>query len=503
MTRKSRRSQDLAELVASPPQLDSRILRGTAWVALGYGGRNLLSLATTLVLVRFVEPNAFGLVALAWTALVVLDEIQSAGTTSALIFRRDDEERAAASALVFSVASSIALYGVAYVTAPYVARLFHAPDLTDVIRVLTLVLVLRGLSSTPVALLERNLHFRLRAGCELVGALAQAAAAIALGVSGAGVWSLVVGQLVGTAVTCMLVWALSPWRPDPRLASLSVLRDLMRYGRFVSATNILNIANNTVDNAVVGRILGTHLLGFYAVAFRLADAPNTVIGQIVAGGRVMFPVYSLVRENLARFRRVYLQTLQRVALVALPVSVAMFAAAGPIVHALLGPGWEETITPLRVLAVYGLVKSFAAPSGEVFKGAGRPELGLYLGALQIALVLPLLIVLVRSFGLNGAAVAMMSAMALCAAIRVWLTLRLVGGTGRELARALAPSALCSVLLGFSLAILMPALSPLGPALTLALLAVAGAAVYAAATLAFARSVVGPIWGGLRGPGLAG
>ena len=173
----------------------------------------------------------------------------------------------------------------------------------------------------------------------------------------------------------------------------------------------------------------------------------------------MFPVYSLVRENLARFRRVYLQTLQRVALVALPVSVAMFAAAGPIVHALLGPGWEETITPLRVLAVYGLVKSFAAPSGEVFKGAGRPELGLYLGALQIALVLPLLIVLVRSFGLNGAAVAMMSAMALCGAIRVWLTLRLVGGTGRELARALAPSALCSVLLGFSLA--LPALVVFG------------------------------------------
>ena len=64
-------------------------------------------------------------------------------------------------------------------------------------------------------------------------------------------------------------------------AELGVVRELIRYGRHVSASNVLNIVNNTADNVVIGRVLGATMLGFYAVAFRLADFPNTVIAHIV------------------------------------------------------------------------------------------------------------------------------------------------------------------------------------------------------------------------------
>ena len=49
-------------------------------------------------------------------------------------------------------------------------------------------------------------------------------------------------------------------------------------------------------------------------------------------------------------------------------------------------------------------------------------------------------------------------------------------------------------------LLMPATESLGDAGGLAVLVVGGALAYVAATLAFARSIVGPMWGGLRGVG---
>jgi PST family polysaccharide transporter len=501
VSRAPRKVQDLAEVVAQDDaKLDSRIMRGSAWVGVSYGGRSLVSLLTTLALVRLLEPKAFGLVALAWTVLIVTDQIQNAGAAAALVYHRRDVERAAGSAFLFVLCSSFLLLLLAQAAAPLFARVFDTPELTDVLRAMSLLLVTRAFGTIPLALLERNIDFRARSKCELTGAFAQAATSLGLAFAGFGVWSIVFGQLAGSAIQSGLAWAVAPVHPDPRRASLAVIRDLARYGRYVSATNILNLANNTADNVVIGRLLGVTSLGFYAVAFRLADFPNTVIAHIV--GRVMFPVYSLLQDELHRFRRAFIQNLQRIALLALPVSVTILVAAGPIVEGLLGSKWEQAITPLRILAVYGLLKSFTAPGGEVFKGAGRPELGLWVGLLQIAVAVPALIVLVRADGLEGGALAMLVAMAISGPLKLALALRLLEGTAGELARALAPSVLCSGLLGIALVMLIPPTDALGAGARLAVLVAAGTAVYVGATLAFARSIVIPMWVGLRGAGAA-
>jgi lipopolysaccharide exporter len=490
------RIDELEHVVDSTEKLDSRILRGSAWVAVSYGGRNAISLLTTLALVRLLEPKAFGLVALAWTLLTVYDQVQNAGTSAALVYRREDVERTAASAQVFSLISSVVLYGVAVALAPVFAAAFHAPALTNVLRVLALLLVLRTIGLAPLAILERNIDFRRRAKCEVSGAFVQGATSLALAFAGWGVWSLVIGQLAGAAVQSAMGWIVVPWRPNLRLASFEVIRELVRYGRYVSATNVLNLANNTLDNIVVGRLLGAGTLGFYAVAFRLADFPNTVIAHIV--GRVMFPVYSLLRTDVDRLRRAYIQNLQRIALFALPVSVIVFVAARPVVDGLLGSKWDPAIGPLRILALYGLVKSFTAPSGELFKGAGKPHLGLVFGLLQVAVVLPALVLLVPAGGITGAALAMFIAIGACGVARIVVSMRMVEASAGEVARSLGPSALCAGLLGLTLALLLPAADSLGPAAGLAVLVSAGGLVYVAATLTFARSIVAPMWGRLRG-----
>jgi O-antigen/teichoic acid export membrane protein len=489
--------EDLAVTVESSARLDSRIMRGSAWVAVSYGGSHIVSLLTTLALVRLLDPKAFGLVALAWTVLIITDQIQNAGAAAALVYRRDDVTRSAGSAFAFVLVSGLVLFAITLVVAPPLAEAFDAPELTSVLRVMGLILIAKSLGAIPFAILDRNIDFRSRAKCELSGAAVQAAVSVSLAAMGFGVWSLVAAQVAGIWVQTGLSWVVIPWRPDLRQASFGVVRDLLRYGRYVSATNIVNLANNTADNVLIGRLLGVASLGIYAVAFRLADFPNTVIAHVV--GRVMFPVYALLQSERERFRRAYIQNLQRIAVLALPVSVTLLVAAEPIVNGLLGSKWQAAVTPLRILAAYGLVKSFTAPAGEVFKGAGRPGLGLAVSMLQIAVLLPALLWLVPGKGITGAAMAMLIAIVVSGAVRLVLAQRLLSGTFVEIARALAAPALCAGLLGVSLVLIEPGAETLGPEGGLAVLAAAGIAVYVSATALFARGVVGPMWAGLRGP----
>lgn len=486
----------------SDSQLDRRILRGSGWVAVGYGGRNVATMLAILVLVRLVEPEAFGLVALAWVALAVAFELEGAGIGAALVYHRGSLAKATASAFVFALAAGAAVYGVVFAVAPLLAAAFETPALTDVLRVLALVLVLRSFGTVPSALLEREIDFRSRAKAEVTGALVQVGVSIGLAAAGHGVWSLVLGQLAGSAVQTGLYWLFVSWRPSLRLASLATARELFRYGRFVSATNVVNIANNSVDNIVLGRLLGPALLGIYAVAFRLADFPNSVIGHVVGGP--MFAVSTMLRDERERLLRAYVQNLQRVALFALPVSIGLAVATEPIVLVLLGEEWRAAVTPLRILAIYGLIKSLVAPSGDIFKGVGRPQLGLVFGGAQFVVSVVALLVLAPAYELAGAAGAMLLALIACGVVRLAWSLRLLGGSLAELGRALAPSLLCGAVLAVTLASLSPAVESLGAVPELALLTVAGVVAYVVATALFARSVVAPMWGGWRGvsPGAA-
>jgi len=479
--------------------LDRRIIRGSAWVAASYGGRHLATLIATLVLVRLLDPAAFGLVALAWVFIAALYQLEGAGIEAALVYRRDRLAAAASSAFVFAVFTGVVLYGISFAAAPLVARAFEAPALTDVLRVMGILILIRSLAVVPAALFERELDFRSRARCEVAGALAQVGVSIGLAIAGGGVWSLVFGQLAGTGVQTALFWALGSWRPQLSLASMAEIRDLVRYGRFVSATNVVNLANNTMDNLFVGRILGAGALGIYAVAFRLADFPTTVLGHVV--GRVMFPVYSQLQADVGRVRRAYLRNLQRTALLAVPVSVGLAVAAEPVVLGLLGERWESAITPLRILAVYGIVKTIAAPAGEIFKGMGRPHMGFAFSAAQVAVLGVLLAVLTPPYGLRGAALAMLIAVSACGFAKLAASLRAVGATSGDLARALAAPALCSGSVALALTLLLPSVDSLTPLAALAVLTAAGVAVYAAAAAVFARGVVAPIWAGWRGAGM--
>jgi O-antigen/teichoic acid export membrane protein len=476
--------------------LDTKILRGSSWAALSFGGGQVLSFLSTLVLARLLAPQDFGLVALALTFLLFLQYVQESGLGAALIFRRGSIEVAAGSALAFAPLIGLVLFGASVGLAPVAALVFGEPDLTALLQVLSLVLIVRSLAIVPGAILEREMRFRSIASGEIALAVTSPAVAIPLALSGAGAWSLVLGQLAAQAAQTLVLWLLVPWRPDPRRADRAVLRELLRYGRYVGAANVVNLANRTLDGLIVARMLGATSLGFYNIALRLAVFPSQVIGNIAT--RALFAAFSSIQHDLPAFRRTWVDGMQRIALLSTPVSVGIIVAAEPIVGGLLGEKWLPAVGPLRILAVLGLVKAFAATTGEALLALDRGKLRLVLAIVHVLLIVPLVVGFTSLWGLNGAAAAMLIADVATGVPAIVVVMRLLALRPAELALALAPSTACAAILGLALAALLPIADALSPGLELLALVLAGLGVYAAATALLARQVVVTMWVGLRG-----
>ena len=475
--------------------LETRILRGSMWLAAGFGARQVINWLSMLVLVRLLDPHAFGVMALAFTVVSALEYLRGSGVWAALVHRRRDVEEAAASAFVYLVVSSVVVYLACFASAPFVARAFHASSLNGVLRAFAFVLVIGGLSTVPSALLSRDLRYSAATVIDLGSAGIQIAVSIGLAFAGAGVWSLVAGYLVSGTFETAALWYIVGW-PSVRKARWSMLRELFRYGRFAGAANIATFVSGTVDTISVGRILGATATGFYSVAFRLGTMPESLIHAVIV--KAMFPAFAIVHQDREAFRRIFVGHAQRLALFVLPTTIFIVLAAKPIVLALLGPEWTSVVTPLRILAAFALVRAVSATTNAVFRGAGRPNLAMWFAGANVLLLVPGLILLVPPLELTGASIAVlgsMTATALPAAVRM---IRLVGLPAIDLVQTLRAPFACSAILALLLALLLPATNGMRPAVAVIVLVVGGIAAYVSSIALLARSVVMPMWLDLRG-----
>ena len=221
-----------------------------------------------------------------------------------------------------------------------------------------------------------------------------------------------------------------------------------------------------------------------------------MIGNVVGPG--VFAALSRVPDDAIRFRQIWLDNIQRVALLAAPAAIALAIVADPLVMTLLGEGWEPAIRPLQLLALSGVVVSFSATSGEVFQALHRPQLRVAAEAINLALIVPALVLGAQSHGIVGAAAAVFAVRATVGTGLTAFMANLLGVGLPELARAVLRPALGWALMAGSMLAFYPVVDEQSPVVALIGLVGVGAGVYGLVVTLFARDLVVTMWVSLRG-----
>jgi O-antigen/teichoic acid export membrane protein len=422
--------------------LKRQVATGLFWVSLAQLLGRVLSFATMLILAKLLTPAMFGLVGMAALAIAALQYFQDVGFETALVYRRDDVSEASYTAFVTVLVTSMLLYLVTVVMAPLVALFFRDPAVTPILRVLALTVPISAIGRVPYALLSRELDFRRKVFPELAANMVGSGASILLALAGVGVWSLIWGQLIRVILAAGLVWTVTTWRPRLRF-SLPIFKSLFQYGKHITSSQTLIFLITNVDNAVVGRYAGQTALGYYQFAYSISNIPATQITSVV--NQVMFPAFSRMGEGGDGQRtRYYLTTLRYITWITLPMAAATILFADEFVLGLYGQVWAPAILPLKLLAVYGLVRSIAANMGNVFRAMGKPQWLTYIAIWRLSTMLVFLYPAVRLGGIVG--VSALSTIVALADFYISATLagRLVNAPWRVYARILLPTGVAAL-----------------------------------------------------------
>ena len=445
-----------------------RVVQAIGASSASRGLAKVVSLLSTLVMVRLVAPEDFGLMALAMTVTGFIGFFSEIGIGTALLQRPVINNKEVNGCFSIGLVLSLALFA-ASLAASWPAALFFAmPALQPVMAVLGLGFFFGALNTIPGILLKRELRFQTMVWSSVVGAVVQSLVAIPLAYIGMRYWAMVGAFFAGQIVVTVWLWRVTSWRPTwpPHLREgLPILS----YGLNVTYTRLLWHFYMNADKMIIGKLLNAHAVGIYDVSRSLANMPTSQITGMVIN--IAEPVFSRLQGDLPRLRDVFLRLNRGVTYLTFPALMGIAVVAPDLVPFLLGPDkWQAAIVPMQALCVSEAVASFSNLHSQLLISTGHvSRLVRYTGL--CAVVMPLAIAVgVWVGGLPGVAFAWALVYPL---LSIWLlreTLGVAGVSYFDFWRAIRQPLIGAATMVTVVAMLQLALAPLDLPLVLRLAA---------------------------------
>lgn len=393
----------------------------------------LFQITYTAVMARLLSPREFGLVAMANVVIGLTTQLSRFGVGPALIQSHRVSDDIVRSATTLAWAFGAGGTAIIIALSPLAGRFFREPAVVPVLMALAVAVTITALGLVPEALCRRELRFQWLAGIDVTSfAIGYLGVGIYAAWLGAGVWSLVAATLSQGALRTLAVGSLERRGLRPGW-SRDAARSIASFGSQITIIGLIRYVTNALPTMLIGRVLGSQLLGQYNRADMVVRMPIERLTTMVS--RVMFPALATVSREPQRFLAGYSIATGVAAALVLPAAVFAALLAGPIVTVLLGPGWEHAAEVLPMLAAAVALTYLTHFAGVSLQALGRLRAKLLSEVLAVSLLLAGLTASIRG-GLLFVALVLMSVEAFRFAFQFGILARLVDGGLRVALRPL-------------------------------------------------------------------
>lgn len=351
-----------------PAQIGAQVRRGVAVTGSIDVVRQTLELVAGIIMARLLRPEDFGIVAVVMSFIQISYTVGNLGMGAALVQTKTLARDTADEAFTISSMAALGLTMIGVVASPFAARFFHIDALTTAMPLLSLQVVLAGMSAVPLALLRREMRFGRVAIVEGSATICNAAVGIALALTGHGFWSLVWAPLAAGIWTLAGSLLASGYRPRISRPS-EESRSMLRFGGGLTLKNVFVFAGRNMDNLIVARMLGEFATGLYTRAFNLTRLPQLRVVNLIY--QVSFPAFCRLRDDKRRFHDMFERASRLIALLVAPILLGLAAVSEDFTIGVLGPHWAAMAVPLALLSTSALINSMHTLVGAAIEASGR------------------------------------------------------------------------------------------------------------------------------------
>lgn len=382
--------------------LKKKTVRSVSWVGISGILTNILLLIRGIILARLLTPEIFGLMSICLVVIRAFDIFTETGFYTALIQRQNNYEEAKDTAFTLMVLRGVILTVITVLISPFVAHYYEEEILNNVLKVIAISFIISGFHNVNTVSLQRELNFRRLTYLEQAKGILNFVIVVVLAYYFRNIWALVLGHVIASVVGVILSFVIIPGWPRFRL-NAGITSELFHYGKFITGLAVVVFITTEIDNIIVGKILGMEALGYYVLAYTLANMPATHISKVIS--RVLFPAYSVLQNNMPALKDAFLRTLRLISYITIPAAAGLAVLAPEIVRVVYGDKWTPAVDSLIILSLFGCIRSLGTIQGYLYNAIGKPNISFYLNAVKLISILLIIFPLTEKYGLVGASFA--------------------------------------------------------------------------------------------------
>ena len=365
--------------------LANRAVRGAAWTITTSISTRALGLVGTLLLVRYLSPDEYGIASAAAVLVMTANQFSTLGVGWYIIAHPKSGRAAVFHATVIHLSLGVlALAGVVMFSGKFGPWL-DAPTLSRFVPGLALASLADRITFIPERVLVRDMRFGRIASARSAGEILYTLASVAAAMSGWGGYSIVVGNLARSVGRMVLMVSAAPRREWLEVTPISgpMMRAITGYGVVLSVSGVASMAARRWDNLLVSHYFGPSVMGAYNLAYNLADIPAVQVGEQVTD----ILVASFVQMEPKRRPQALLRAFGLLGLIMFPLAVGLGTIAPTVVKAAFRDRWAEVGPMLMILSVLSVPRPLSGALGAYLQARHRQKRQMVIDLAQLAVLM--------------------------------------------------------------------------------------------------------------------
>ncbi|GHT51797.1 lipopolysaccharide biosynthesis protein [Bacteroidia bacterium] len=332
--------------------LKQKTASGLFWGGLSTGAQQLISLVFGIFLARLLNPDDYGLVGMLAIFTAIASTIINSGFSTALTNKKNATEDDYNAVFWFTVFAGLLLYLVLYFCAPFIARFFERPELTDLSRVLFISFFIGGIGTVSHTILFKKIMAKQQAIIDLVALLSSLVIGILLAFNGFAYWALAIQTVIQVSLGSILRFIIAPWKPSVTIR-FSPLKPMLSFSIKLFLTNIFMQINTYLFTVIFGKFYNAEQVGYYTQGQKWM-----VMGNAFTGGMINYvaqPILVQMNEDKDRQVGVLRKLIRFGAFVSCPLMLGLAFIGKEFIVIAIGEKWLPAVPFLQLFCIWGAV----------------------------------------------------------------------------------------------------------------------------------------------------
>lgn len=408
--------------------LKLQTIRAAFWGFMGKGSAEFLRLISNLILTRLLFPEAFGLMALANSTLMMINLFSDTGVKTAIIQNpKGDNTSFLNTAWIVSICRGGTLCIIMILLAWPLSLFYNEPSLKIVFLIMSLNPLIGGFQNPSLSLFIKKFRVDKLVIFELSLQVFGLLTTIILAYFYRCVEVMAVAVAFGALYRTLGSYIVS--RPFPRFRwDNESGSEIFHFGKFIFINTMITWLAGNIDIIMIGKLLGVGELALYNLGKNFAYLAFIICTQMLA--QSYFPAISSICKEPHRVIKIYKSTTSFILLLGIPLCMYLSIFSHDIINLLYDSRYETAYISMYWLSLSTIFRLIGTINGSTLIGIGKPSYETLSNFIGLVITIFSLSIGMHLGGLKGAAIGMSISFSLTAITQSIFLRRLLKGECR-------------------------------------------------------------------------